>query len=61
MKREIKNVIAEEVISYACNCPYCDTVIYSGYKDDWDIANNYEDTVEIKCDECDNSFEVDLP
>jgi transcription elongation factor Elf1 len=58
---KMKNVKAEQVISYVCNCPHCDETIYSEYKDDWDIANNQEYTVEIKCDECGNSFEVDLP
>jgi len=56
-----KTVIAEEVISYVCNCPHCEETIYSEYQDDWDIANNYEYTVEIKCTECEKSFNVDLP
>lgn len=57
----MKKVKAEKVISYLCNCPHCEETIYSDYKDDWDIADNQDYTVEIKCDECGNFFEVDLP
>jgi hypothetical protein len=57
----MKTVTAEEVTNYVCNCPYCEETIYSEYQDDWDIANNHEYTVEIKCTECEKSFNVDLP
>jgi len=58
---KIKTVIAEEVISYVCNCPYCNETIYSAYQDDWDISHNVDYTVVITCDECKESFNVDLP
>lgn len=57
----MKTVVAEQVISYVCNCPHCGETILSDYKEDWDIWKNIDYTVEIKCDECDNIFEVDLP
>jgi transcription elongation factor Elf1 len=57
----MKTVIAEQVISYECNCPHCDETIYSEFQDDWDIADNQEYTIEIKCTDCGESFNVDLP
>lgn len=57
----MKTVIAEQVISYMCNCPHCDETIYSEFQDDWDISENQEYTVEIQCNECSKWFAVDLP
>jgi hypothetical protein len=57
----MKKVIAEEVISYICNCPHCDEIIFSEYQDDWDISENRHYALEIRCSECEESFNVDLP
>ena len=54
-------VEAEEVINYEAICPHCGETAYSEFQDDWDIAENYEYTIEIKCHECDKPYNVDLP
>lgn len=58
---EIKTVLAEEEITYKCECPHCKETVYSEYHEKWDIAENYESTVQIECSECYQPFNVNLP
>ena len=57
----MKTAIAEQVISYECNCPYCGDIIFSEFQDDWDISTNLEYNIEIQCDECKECFKIHLP
>ena len=61
IKKIMKTVVAEEIISYVCNCPYCEETILSEYQDDWDIAENQEYDQVLKCEECEKEFIVTLP
>lgn len=53
-------VTAEAVTNYEAKCPYCGEVAYSEYQDDWDISENHEYTVKIKCTECEKFYQIDI-
>ena len=55
-----KKVIAEQVVSYTCNCPHCDETIYSEFTDYWDTAENQHQDLEIQCPECSKFFTVQM-
>ena len=57
----METVVAEEIISYVCNCPYCEEIIFSEYKDDWNIEEYQEYDQVLKCEECEKEFIVTSP
>ncbi len=56
----METVKAEAVVNYEVACPYCEEMIYSECQDDWDIGENFECAVIIKCPECQKFFNVDI-
>ena len=57
----MKTVVSEERISYVCNCPYCEQIIFSEYQDDWNIEETQEYDQVLKCRECEKEFIVTPP
>jgi len=59
----MKKAIGFPVISYEVNCPYCSETSYSDIcHKDWDELEWGDGTPYgvLKCDECDNEFEVSI-
>lgn len=54
-------VLAEQVVTYVCNCPPCENTIMSEYNNDWDVTNNQDYDCEIQCTNCGKEFLVCLP